>query len=224
MDYIPWIRCVWYAGLDRRDVIIFEATRSMVTVGEEGFYSSGSVHIDVNPDVFANLPKKKLWTTTSGQDFIQNHNLTAIDYAAIHSWPDDWAVSSQSILVEEKLNAQQMSKGRCRIPIMLTTQIVQTSYNTTFDTVVATTLNCHFNSPDANIDWIVFIFYGDMHLHHQRSDSRKAATIVLHCFPAKQMRSGSSFQGCESSFQYESMLWVPWINVSYQYLAILLVF
>jgi len=56
----------------------------MITVGEDGFYSSefsNENYMKMNPGE---------WANNQGQDFIANHKGKDISYAAIHIWPDDW--------------------------------------------------------------------------------------------------------------------------------------
>ncbi|KAK9792495.1 hypothetical protein WJX73_008718 [Symbiochloris irregularis] len=54
----------------------------LVTVGEDGFYNYLQCNADVNPGG---------WAGQTGQNFLPNHALPGIDYAAIHLWPDNWA-------------------------------------------------------------------------------------------------------------------------------------
>ena len=56
----------------------------MVTVGEEGFFQDTSPYAAANPGK---------WAGMSGQDFFRNHAVDGIDFAAFHSWPDNWQVS-----------------------------------------------------------------------------------------------------------------------------------
>ena len=37
------------------------------------------------------------WAAEEGQDFIADHNSTNIDFATIHSWPDNWKVNLMSL-------------------------------------------------------------------------------------------------------------------------------
>eukprot|EP00873_Tetraselmis_striata_P006511 jgi/Tetstr1/426775/TSEL_016991.t1 len=53
----------------------------LLSVGEEGFFSEGSPFIADNPST---------WSSRSGQDFVMNHNLPEIDFAAFHIWPSHW--------------------------------------------------------------------------------------------------------------------------------------
>eukprot|EP00210_Caulerpa_lentillifera_P002042 g1957.t1 len=78
----------------------------LVTVGEEGFYGLESGREEENPDILApiinpveyeaiktefNLTDEMMfWAKRSGQDFVRNHDLETIDYAAVHLWPDNW--------------------------------------------------------------------------------------------------------------------------------------
>jgi hypothetical protein len=48
-------------------------------VGEEGFYPAGS------PNAAKYNPGEE-FSTTSGQDFVQNHSPDTIDFAATHIW------------------------------------------------------------------------------------------------------------------------------------------
>lgn len=32
-----------------------------------------------------------MWPLQTGQDFVPNHAVSSIDFAAIHFWPDNWA-------------------------------------------------------------------------------------------------------------------------------------
>lgn len=56
----------------------------LVTVGEEGFYALGSLNERLNPG--------NGWASITGQNFTANHAPDAIDFAAIHLWPDNWEV------------------------------------------------------------------------------------------------------------------------------------
>lgn len=63
----------------------------LVTTGLEGFYSSvvfpGSVEQESsNPGSFA---------TQYGVDFIRNHQVSGIDFASVHSYPDNWYCAPQ---------------------------------------------------------------------------------------------------------------------------------
>ncbi|UPR03103.1 glycoside hydrolase [Chloropicon primus] len=59
----------------------------LVTVGEEGFWSSGS------PNEYANPTS---WAKDMGQDFKLNHMPKDIDFATIHIWPDTWKRPEES--------------------------------------------------------------------------------------------------------------------------------
>lgn len=56
----------------------------MVSVGEEGFYSSTPSRLSANPGADINSP----WASQEGQDFIADHSSPDVDYAAFHSWID----------------------------------------------------------------------------------------------------------------------------------------
>ena len=47
----------------------------LITTGIEGFYNSGN---PIN------------WMNNQGTDFIANHQISTIDFAVAHSWPDHW--------------------------------------------------------------------------------------------------------------------------------------
>lgn len=53
----------------------------MVTVGQEGFFAGGKPWSKANPGP---------WAEEVGQCFVENHSPKSIDFAAIHSWPDNW--------------------------------------------------------------------------------------------------------------------------------------
>ncbi|PRW59651.1 nitrilase 2 isoform A [Chlorella sorokiniana] len=59
------------------------AANHLVTTGEEGFF--GCCKNPANPG----QPYTE-WAAEEGQDFILDHSSPAIDYAAIHAWPDNW--------------------------------------------------------------------------------------------------------------------------------------
>ncbi|GMH43167.1 hypothetical protein BSKO_11089 [Bryopsis sp. KO-2023] len=53
----------------------------LVTVGAEGFFGGGFQWSDANPG---------RWAEEVGQQFTKNHAFDSVDFAAIHSWPDNW--------------------------------------------------------------------------------------------------------------------------------------
>lgn len=53
----------------------------LVSIGAEGFFSSGGESDIANPGS---------WAEAVGQDFIKNHSPDSIDFGAIHAWPDSW--------------------------------------------------------------------------------------------------------------------------------------
>ncbi|PSC71493.1 mannan endo-1,4-beta-mannosidase [Micractinium conductrix] len=59
--------------------------RHLLTVGSEGFYGERDTMKEVNPGA----PGSD-WASKAGQDFIANHQLPTIDFAAFHLWPDNW--------------------------------------------------------------------------------------------------------------------------------------
>eukprot|EP01024_Parvocaulis_polyphysoides_P047235 TRINITY_DN447_c0_g1_i1.p1 TRINITY_DN447_c0_g1~~TRINITY_DN447_c0_g1_i1.p1 ORF type:complete len:420 (-),score=78.55 TRINITY_DN447_c0_g1_i1:1613-2872(-) len=62
----------------------------MITVGEEGFYGWDSGREWVNPDAWNG--DYGSWAMKSGQNFVNNHAGSNIDYAGIHIWVDNWAI------------------------------------------------------------------------------------------------------------------------------------
>ena len=60
-------------------------SRHMVTVGEEGFWATGAAREAANPGTG--------WASMTGQNFSENMAPAAIDFAAVHLWPDNWGVS-----------------------------------------------------------------------------------------------------------------------------------
>ncbi|KAI8106412.1 hypothetical protein M9435_000956 [Picochlorum sp. BPE23] len=76
-------------------------TQHMLTIGEEGFYSSTKARRKYNP---AN------WAESSGQDFIRDHQAhPGISYASIHIWPSTWRsdddVASSDFTVEDWISS-----------------------------------------------------------------------------------------------------------------------
>ncbi|KAK9803011.1 hypothetical protein WJX73_010453 [Symbiochloris irregularis] len=59
----------------------------LVTVGEEGFFSTSGQYASANPNQVQN----------SGQAFEENHRGPNIDYASMHLWPDNWVLPSDVI-------------------------------------------------------------------------------------------------------------------------------
>ncbi|GMH38575.1 hypothetical protein BSKO_06459 [Bryopsis sp. KO-2023] len=64
----------------------------MVTIGEEGFYSSTCERVWLNPG--AGIRRTGIgsspWALQEGQDFLANHRSENIDFATVHAWPDNW--------------------------------------------------------------------------------------------------------------------------------------
>ena len=58
----------------------------LLSTGQEGFYAAGAKgSVDANPE---------LWALTTGQSFVENHDVPEIDFAVAHLWPDNWGVFS----------------------------------------------------------------------------------------------------------------------------------
>lgn len=57
--------------------------KHLLTVGLEGFYgpTSPPEKLSVNPGE---------WYNTIGSDFIRNSKISAIDFASVHIYPDQW--------------------------------------------------------------------------------------------------------------------------------------
>nr|GMD30020.1 mannan endo-1,4-beta-mannosidase 2-like [Ipomoea batatas] len=54
----------------------------LLTVGLEGFYGpKDPKRLKINPE---------LWAADLGSDFIRNSNLSTIDFASVHVYPDHW--------------------------------------------------------------------------------------------------------------------------------------
>lgn len=67
--------------------------RHLLTVGTEGFYGPTSPQgkVSVNPGY---------WHSNYGSDFIRNANISDIDFASIHLYPDNWLLHAK---LDEKL-------------------------------------------------------------------------------------------------------------------------
>eukprot|EP01024_Parvocaulis_polyphysoides_P072981 TRINITY_DN9339_c1_g1_i1.p1 TRINITY_DN9339_c1_g1~~TRINITY_DN9339_c1_g1_i1.p1 ORF type:complete len:300 (+),score=33.27 TRINITY_DN9339_c1_g1_i1:170-1069(+) len=64
----------------------------MVTIGEEGFYSSTCHRVHINPGAGTRRTGigSSPWALAEGQDFINNHRSDSIDFATVHIWADNW--------------------------------------------------------------------------------------------------------------------------------------
>ena len=59
-----------------------QAPRQLVTIGSEGFFGPSTPGLlRFNPGV---------WAAETGQDFVANNAAEGIDFATLHSWPDNW--------------------------------------------------------------------------------------------------------------------------------------
>lgn len=58
----------------------------LLTVGEEGFYSSSSPSRADNPGT---------WAEGQGQDFLRDHSIEGISYASIHVWSKNWEAADE---------------------------------------------------------------------------------------------------------------------------------
>eukprot|EP01025_Chloroclados_australasicus_P043908 TRINITY_DN4713_c2_g1_i1.p1 TRINITY_DN4713_c2_g1~~TRINITY_DN4713_c2_g1_i1.p1 ORF type:complete len:423 (-),score=30.40 TRINITY_DN4713_c2_g1_i1:552-1676(-) len=64
----------------------------MISIGSEGFYSDSCFRTHVNPgqDIWQTGICSSPWAQEQGQDFIRNHETTAIDFVSVHVWADNW--------------------------------------------------------------------------------------------------------------------------------------
>jgi len=80
-----------------------EDPNHLVTIGEEGFWSSDSPNEYANPT---------WWAKKMGQNFRLNHSPKDIDFATIHIWPDTWSRPEDSFqkswILEHAKEAQQV--------------------------------------------------------------------------------------------------------------------
>jgi len=53
----------------------------LVSIGEEGFFGQDRPEAVHNPAD---------WGGQIGQDFVSDHMSPAIDFATVHTWPDNW--------------------------------------------------------------------------------------------------------------------------------------
>jgi mannan endo-1,4-beta-mannosidase len=60
--------------------------KQLVTVGEDGFMQASNCLADKTNPVTNSIG----WPLQTGQDFMPNHAVDGIDFAAIHFWPDNW--------------------------------------------------------------------------------------------------------------------------------------
>lgn len=82
----------------------------LLTVGAEGFFGGGFEWSDANPG---------RWAEDVGQNFTQNHALDSIDFAAIHSWPDNWARPDLEFQEEWLKSHAEVSKNVLGKPLLL---------------------------------------------------------------------------------------------------------
>jgi mannan endo-1,4-beta-mannosidase len=62
------------------------APQQLVTVGEEGFWSTTAASVPFNP-----AHGEASWASEYTQDFVADHRVPEIDFATFHAWPDLWA-------------------------------------------------------------------------------------------------------------------------------------
>ncbi|KAJ7543167.1 hypothetical protein O6H91_09G027700 [Diphasiastrum complanatum] len=57
-------------------------SKHLVTIGLEGFYGTwSSDRLNVNPGH---------WADSLGSDFLRNHQISSVDFASVHVYPDNW--------------------------------------------------------------------------------------------------------------------------------------
>ena len=59
-----------------------QAPRQLVTIGSEGFFGPST------PALLKYNPQE--WAGDVGQDFVANNAAEGIDFATLHSWPENW--------------------------------------------------------------------------------------------------------------------------------------
>ena len=78
----------------------------VVAVGAEGFWGPGARREEANPGA---------WGAQTGQNFTVNHLPPAIDFAAIHVWPDNWQRCASQLTVTDETMA--CNQGRMTLNI-----------------------------------------------------------------------------------------------------------
>ncbi|CAL5228479.1 g11621 [Coccomyxa viridis] len=78
----------------------------LITIGMDGFYDRRSCQ--------AAAGNPSSWAGYTGQDFLPQHAVAAIDFAAIHLWPDNWKRTEESFgkiwLTTHSANGAQLQK------------------------------------------------------------------------------------------------------------------
>jgi hypothetical protein len=91
-------------------------SRHLLTVGEEGFYGLDDASEFTNPGAAAG----SRWAAESGQNFINNHKVPGISYAAIHAWPDNWSSNDNGEFMTQWIEQHAKdAETRLSMPLLL---------------------------------------------------------------------------------------------------------
>jgi hypothetical protein len=91
-------------------------TEHLLTVGEEGFYGLNDQSEFANPGA----AEGSRWAAESGQNFIRNHRVAGISYAAIHAWPDNWFLNDTGEFITQWIEQHaQDAENRLHMPLLL---------------------------------------------------------------------------------------------------------
>lgn len=91
----------------------------LLTLGSDGFYQRANCQSEIaNPQRSRGQngdgPEGVGWPLLTGQDLVPNHAVSAIDYIAVHLWPDNWGrpdpAFGQAWLREKARNAAALGK------------------------------------------------------------------------------------------------------------------
>lgn len=86
-------------------------TNHLVTVGEEGFYTSDSDEKRYNPGT---------WAEGQGQDFLRDHSIPGISYASIHVWSKNWEAEDEIGFLKEWIESHSnITSGILGIPLLI---------------------------------------------------------------------------------------------------------
>lgn len=86
-------------------------TNHLLTIGEEGFYSSSSSSKEKNPGT---------WAEGQGQDFLRDHSIPGISYASIHVWSKNWEASDEIVFLKEWIESHEdVTSGILGVPLLI---------------------------------------------------------------------------------------------------------
>ena len=86
-------------------------TNHLLTIGEEGFYSSISEARRYNPGT---------WAEGQGQDFLRDHSIPGISYASIHVWSKNWEAADEITFLKEWIESHMnITSGILGVPLMI---------------------------------------------------------------------------------------------------------